>query len=56
MRPSMLRHSRAGILTFVAAALVALAASGCGIKGPLELPPKAEAAKDGTQAPASRKP
>lgn len=56
MRPSMLRHSVAGLRALVAAALVALAASGCGIKGPLELPPKAEAAKDGTQAPQSRKP
>jgi predicted small lipoprotein YifL len=56
MADSMLRHSGAPFRALVAAMLLALATGGCGIKGPLVPPPKPDAAKDATQAPASRKP
>jgi predicted small lipoprotein YifL len=52
----MVSHNalRAGLVASVLAAGLALA--GCGIKGPLKLPPKPEPPPAGSEAPAPRSP
>ena len=54
----MVRESARSVRAVAAALLVAVAATGCGIKGPLTpaKKPEPEAAKEATKAPATAKP
>ena len=58
MPSTMVRESARSVRAVAAALLVAVAATGCGIKGPLTpaKKPEPEAAKEATKAPATAKP